>query len=103
MALGAKHTTLLGALVLAAIAASTGHARAFSVENQGAGSNGGNANFGDPDDRIMQNFSGGGSSSVQSGSSLQFGTPMTTNGSQSGAGPAPLRFGPQPPSSGDHN
>jgi hypothetical protein len=103
MSLSLKHTTLLGAMALAAMAATTGHARAFTVENQGAGSNGGSANFADPDDRLLQNFSGGGSSSGQSAPSLQFGTPITTDGSQGGATSAPLRFGPQPLSSEDHN
>jgi hypothetical protein len=99
MALNLKHTTILGALALAAIAATAGHARAFTVENQGAGSSGASANFGDPDDKLLQNFGGGGSSSSQgstslssqgstmtnngqSGTSLQFGTPITTTNGQ---------------------
>lgn len=89
MALNLKHTTILAAMALAAIAATAGHARAFTVESQGAGNNGASANFGDPDDKLLQNFGIGGSSSGESGTSLQFGAPMTNNGQ----GGASLQFG----------
>ena len=85
MALNLKHTTILGALALAAITTTAGYARAFTVENQGAGNSGASANFGDPDDKLLQ----GGSSSSQGSTSLQFGAPMTNNGQ----GGTSLQFG----------
>jgi hypothetical protein len=89
MALNLKHTTILAAMTLAAVAATSSHARAFSMESQGGGNSGASANFGDPDDKVMQNFGLGGSSSGQSGSTLQYGTPMPNNGQ----GGVSLQFG----------
>ena len=92
MALNIKYATLLAAMALAAMAGTTGHAKAFTIENQGASDNGGSANFADPDDKLLQNFGGGGSPPGQSGPSLQFGTPLTTNGGQGASVSAPVRF-----------
>jgi len=91
----------IGALLFGVLLVTTGRANAFTIENQGSGSNGGSANFADPDDTLLQNFQGGGSPSGQSGPSLQFGTPFSTSGGQ-GASSTPLRFG-RPLSSTDHN
>jgi len=90
MALSLKHASLLGAMAVAATAVTTGHASAFTFENQGASNGGsGSASFGDPDDKVLQNFGVGGSSSGQSSSSLQYGTTTTNNGQ----GGATLQFG----------
>jgi hypothetical protein len=101
MMVSSKRVSLLGALLFGVLLMTTGHANAFTIENQGSAGNGGSANFADPDDTLLQNFQGGGSPSGQGGPSLQFGTPFTTNGDQ-GASSTPLQFG-RPLSSTDHN
>jgi hypothetical protein len=99
MVVNSKRVSLLGASLFGVLLVTTSHANSFTIENQGSGGNSASANFADPDDTLLQNFQGG--SRGQSGPSLQFGTPFTTNGGQ-GASSTPLPFG-RPLSSTYHN
>ena len=91
------------ALVFATVSLAGRPARAFSI-NSGSGTNSDSgANFGDPDDQIIQNFGSGGSSSGQSGPTVQFGVQRPSNPFQGSTGGVLQPLGPRSLGSGNNN
>jgi hypothetical protein len=91
------------ALVFATMSLAGPPARAFSI-NSGSGTNSdSSAKFGDPDDQIIQNFGSGGSSSGQSGPTVQFGVQRPSDPAQGGPGGLLQPLGPRSLGSGNNN
>ena len=94
-------------LIIATVSLASHSARAFTIDTQSSSSDSGNSRFADPDEQTQS--SGRGVPIGQSGLSVQFGaqTPGSGSGfgfgSQGGLNSAPMRFGPRPPNSDDHD
>ncbi|MFZ1148676.1 MAG: hypothetical protein WAR76_02950 [Xanthobacteraceae bacterium] len=104
MTLRSTHVRIAAVALVFATALLTGPpARAFSI-NSGSGTNSDSSvKFGDPDDQIIQNFGSGGSSSGQSGPTVQFGVQRPSNPFQGSTGGVLQPLGPRSLGSGNNN
>jgi hypothetical protein len=83
-----RFTAVALAFALVALVGSAAHA--FIVNTQGATDSDDGAKFGDQDDQVQNLISSGGTSSSQSGRSVQFGTQPANAGQYGPAGLQPL-------------